>query len=102
MTTNRSDRWQCLRYPDGKYYQGECIPHSGGVVAHGEGTMQYYDGSAYRGSWVLDRRHGNGEMHYANRDKYKGGWKDDKREGYGEHFRSEDKRTYKGGWHDDQ
>ena len=46
---------------------------------HGQGTMEYADGSIYVGLWEDGYRHGQGTMDYANGDKYTGLWEDDEK-----------------------
>lgn len=69
------------------------------------GTVDYYDGSQYKGQYKHDKKTGKGTMKYANGDTYEGDWLNDEREGEGKSkvnkagvhvSRSGDK--YKGSW----
>eukprot|EP00162_Nutomonas_longa_P013400 comp21557_c0_seq1/m.47237 comp21557_c0_seq1/g.47237 ORF comp21557_c0_seq1/g.47237 comp21557_c0_seq1/m.47237 type:complete len:786 (+) comp21557_c0_seq1:92-2449(+) len=50
-------------------------------VRHGEGTMEFADGSKYVGTWHHDKRHGKGEYTWPNGDRYVGGYAADQRHG---------------------
>lgn len=62
---------------------------------HGEGTMQYYNGDVYEGTWMENTRSGFGKLRSSNGEEYEGHWLDDERHGRGL-VRYADGSTFKG------
>lgn len=64
----------------------------------GTGTIEYSDGSLYRGECTNNQKEGHGIMLYSWGDKYDGSWSKDKKEGQGEY--SNQYGAYRGIWRD--
>lgn len=48
---------------------------------HGEGTVKYYNGDVYEGSWVQNSRNGYGKFSSMEGEQYEGHWLNDERHG---------------------
>ena len=67
---------------------------------HGEGLMQYVDGSRYRGQWYAGAKQGDGVVHYETGGCYVGGFHANQLEGNGTFWHA-DGRIYQGGYRAD-
>ena len=43
-------------------------------MRHGDGTMQYSDGTIFKGNWAFNEPSGEGRIVFPNEDSYEGGW----------------------------
>ena len=85
------------------------LPISGDVYAgewkvgkyHGQGTIEYPDGTKYVGTWKNGLPNGKGTLTDSSGNKYVGGFKDGKRQGMGTHT-SVNGSKYFGEWKDDK
>ena len=83
------------------------LPISGDIYAgewqegkyHGQGTIEYSDGTKYVGKWKDGLPNGQGTLTDSNENKYVGNFKDGKRHGQGIYTMS-DGSKYVGQWED--
>ena len=50
---------------------------------HGQGVMEWRDGTRYEGEWSEGRRHGQGVYTFPDGKRYEGEWRDSERHGLG-------------------
>lgn len=81
--------------------EGVFTGHMADGMKMGNGSMQYADGSTYRGRWVYDKRSGMGFCMWANGDSYDGEWDHGVRDGMGV-FTSTLGVRYDGEWHNNK
>ncbi len=86
-----------LEYEDGSVYKGEILEDQ----PDGYGEMVYADGSIYHGDWVNGSREGQGVYTSAEGDRYEGGFLADACSGRGKMVWA-DGSTYDGDWLNDQ
>lgn len=73
-------------YPLEGRYVGEL--QRGTKIREGQGTMYYWDGATYTGSWRNDKYNGQGKWEHKNStDYYDGNWVDCVRDGKGIDFK---------------
>lgn len=84
---NSGNEFKALKY-DGEFKWGKI---------HGQGTMEYLDGSKYVGEFKDDQKHGKGVMTWENGKKYDGQWDKDSIHGDGI-MTYENGDVYEGPW----
>ena len=70
-------------------------------VRHGQGTIQWVDGTVYEGAYKDDKQHGQGTMKWVDGRVYEGAHKDDKKHGQGT-MKWVDGAVYEGSWMDNK
>ena len=76
----------CLRWPDGRYFQGQFRQnqrHGFGKMEIPEVTNKGRSKTIFEGQWKFDKFEGHGKIIYANGDVYQGMVKDGKPHGQG-------------------
>jgi len=85
---------ETINYGDGSVYRG--TTHNG--VPYGAGKLRYSDGSTYNGEFKDGRQHGIGYMEFPNGSIYCGEFKTGQQDGKGYFRMGKDKSRYIGEW----
>lgn len=71
-----------IRYNNGTLYKGQCKERT--IIPHGDGRMQYTNGTVYYGTFCDGEQHGYGTMTYLHGSVFRGNWQHGKEDGSGE------------------
>lgn len=83
----------CIEYDDGSKYEGAFFNGE----FHGEGTFTATDGTSYKGNWDMGELcDENAEIHYSNDNTYLGGYSNGKYNGRGTYILKTAERGYQG------
>jgi hypothetical protein len=85
-----------MNYADGSVYKGQW--YSG--KRHGRGVYRFSDGSTYKGEFHQDRIQGAGQLIWPDGAKYVGEWCQGKRHGVGKEFAADGLLRHEGVWRD--
>ena len=81
-------------FEDQKVYTGAFEDNT----MHGQGTMEYADGSKYEGQWVHGKKCGTGTRFFPNGDHYIGQFKDNQMNGAGVYYSITQQNKRQGEW----
>jgi hypothetical protein len=87
---------QTIEYPDGSVYKGGLV----NGVREGLGTLTFPEGAKYTGEWKQNEANGKGTFTDKNGNKYEGEWARMQANGHGKYTKA-DGSTHEGKWRDD-